>query len=99
MSTPQDAVRERLAVLDDLDYQYDYVRAGRAVDALRAALLAVVELHAPREPTEVEAAGLASYERGQTVCTVCATSAGAMGPREVYPCATVRAVMGNIGAR
>jgi hypothetical protein len=93
------AIRDRLAVLDEIDIMYEHDRAGRALDALRDAVQAVVDLHAPREPTEIEAAGLASYERGQMVCTVCATSAGQMGPREVYPCTTVRAIMGRIGVR
>lgn len=94
-----DAVQARLATLDGIDVTADPDRALRAILALRDAVTTVVGLHCPREPTQIESAGLPSWERGKTVCTVCMPSGGALGPREVYPCTTVRAVMGNIGVR
>lgn len=99
MNATEHAIRDRLAVLDEIDVKTEPDRALRAILALRDAAQAVVDLHCPREPTPIEAAGLASYERGKMVCTTCAPSGGAMGPREVYPCTTVRAIMGRIGVR
>jgi hypothetical protein len=93
------AIGERLAALDGIDVTAEPERSLRAILALREAARAVVDLHCPREPTQIEAAGLPSYERGKMVCTVCMPSGGALGPREVYPCRTVRAIMGMIGVK
>lgn len=95
----RDAVTARLATLDGIDVTADPDRALRAILALRDASRAVVDLHCPREPTQIEAVALASWDRGKMVCTVCMPSGGQVGPREVYPCTTVRAIMGAIGAK
>ncbi len=99
MTGPQDAVRDRLGTLEGLDPSKDPDRARRAVTALSDAVLGVLTVHVPRDPTPIEVAGLPAHERVKQVCTVCAAGAGWIGSREVYPCETVRAIMGCIGVR
>lgn len=99
MHGAQQAVHDRLGTLDGLDPTRDPGRARSAVVSLQGALYAVMREHTPRDPTPIEASELAMHERVKQVCGTCAPGAGLIGTRQVYPCPTVRALMGMIGAK